>query len=107
MTKTDRESLLQVCRLRARVEPFNDSFRTFFNDSFEQYVRRAYFPITEKTAPRVMSSLRTLGFPGDSFDRVGPRVDLFHSFVGKHVEFSCVHEADLRGQQREVWFGLS
>src|SRR5215467_9871698 len=67
-----------------RIEPFNDSL--------EKYSRTEYFAITEKTADRVMQGLHTLGFRGDGFDGVDPRIEGFHSFMDCQVEFVCSHE---------------
>jgi hypothetical protein len=75
-----------------RIEPFNDSL--------EQYSRRAYFAITE---PFVMNDLHILGFKGDNFDGVDPRAKGHHSFIGNEVELFCSHENDLSGNPRERW----
>jgi hypothetical protein len=56
-----------------RIEPFNDGI--------EQFSRTAYFPITEKTADRLMHDLHTLGYTGHTFDGLDPQLPNHHSFV--------------------------
>ena len=74
-----------------------------FSDILEKFSRTIYFPITARTADRVMHDLHSLGFKGDSFDGVDPREDGYHSFVGKEIELTCSHEDDRNHQPRERW----
>ena len=73
------------------------------NDSYEQHERTAWFAITEKRAAWTMRDLRSLGFDGDDFSGVDPRVKGFHSFIGEEKELSCQHEPNIQGALREKW----
>ena len=74
-----------------------------FNDGLEQYLRTEYYPITEKTADRVMQMLCALGYRGGRFEDVDPRVDGFHDFSNLEVELVCYHEPGLDKTPRERW----
>jgi hypothetical protein len=50
-----------------------------------------------------MQDLHSLGFDGDDFNGVDPRVEGFHSFIGEEKELSCQHEPNKEGQLREKW----
>jgi hypothetical protein len=78
-----------------RIEPFNDSL--------EKYSRTIYFAVTQRTADRVMQDLHTLGFKGDQFDGIDPRIEGSHSFVNSEVELICSHEDGKDGTPREKW----
>jgi hypothetical protein len=72
-------------------------------DNIGMFSRIAYFPITDKTADRVMDDLYTLGFKGDNFESIDPRIEGHHSFVGKEVELMCSFKDDNTGTPRERW----
>jgi hypothetical protein len=73
------------------------------NEKLEQLSRVMYFPITAKTADRLMQHLRTLGFDGDSFEDLDPRRVGHHSFVGQEIELACRHEEDRNKTLCERW----
>jgi hypothetical protein len=93
--RTGTEQFWLRFQVLGRIEPFNDSL--------EKYSRTAYFPITERTADRVMQDLHTLGFRGAGFDGVDPRIEGFHNFVDLQVELDCSHEDGQDGAPRERW----
>jgi hypothetical protein len=78
-----------------RIEPVNDAI--------EQFSRIAYFPITAKTADRVLHDLHTLGFKGDRFDDLDPRNTVFENLAGREVELACGVEDGQDGKPRERW----
>ena len=72
-------------------------------DNLEKYSRMAYFPLTDKTADRVMRDLRALGFKGDDFELLDPCIEGHHSFVGNEPELMCSVDKSLNGTPREKW----
>jgi hypothetical protein len=78
-----------------RIEPFSDAI--------EQLSRMMYFAITNRTADWVMHDLHTLGFKGDRFDNLDPRVAGFESLAKNEIEVACKLENGQDGTPREKW----
>lgn len=76
---------------------------TRFIPAQQQFERTFYRTITEKTIDYFVEDLKTLGFTGDSFRLLDPKVDGFHDFRGADVDMWCAHEDDPKGGQREKW----
>jgi hypothetical protein len=68
-----------------------------------QYERTMWMSITEKTAERVVTDLRKIGYQANSFGPLDPSHAQHESFIGNQVDLYCKHEADQHGQLREKW----
>jgi len=62
--------------------------------------RTAYLPITAKTAAKVISQLREIGFDGDSFTDLEPGGRC--SLIGASTRMRCFHD-EWKGNTREKW----
>lgn len=68
-----------------------------------QYERTVYRTITDKTMQYFEKDLQTLGFNGSSLRELDPNNQNHQSFIGQTAEFSCKHEPDNNGDDREKW----
>ncbi len=64
--------------------------------------RTVYLYITDGTYEYVLRDLATLGFDGDSFNKLDPQVLGYCDLTGKEVEFECRSEI-YEGEEREKW----
>ncbi|HTF68643.1 MAG TPA: hypothetical protein VK638_38795 [Edaphobacter sp.] len=75
-------------------------------DSFrpnQQYERRIYMALTERTAPFVSEALQNIGFEGEKISQLDPGHPQHVSMIGNQVNLWCSHERDQKGDLREKW----
>jgi hypothetical protein len=73
------------------------------NDNLQQYERKTYFTITDKTYERLLRLLQAIGFPGDKLVMLDPSTKGFHDFTGLELEMYCSHATDKSGKAFERW----